>query len=170
MLKKSITTVVTLVALLILPGLAWSQAAQQNSTLIVSGQPGQAPVLQINGRSYVDIEALARLTNGSLGFKGNQITLTLPGAAASAPSTATAPSQPASPGFSKEFMRAGIEEMSVIREWRSALLNAVQNGKWISRHRCLCGQLPRAGSDEPQVGIGGRVNRFRPKRFSTAQQ
>ena len=128
MLKKSITTVVTLVALLILPGLAWSQAAQQNSTLIVSGQPGQAPVLQINGRSYVDIEALARLTNGSLGFKGNQITLTLPGAAASAPSTATAPSQPASPGFSKEFMRAGIEEMSVIREWRSALLNAVQNG------------------------------------------
>ena len=128
MLKKSITTVVTLVALLILPGLAWSQAAQQNSTLIVSGQPGQAPVLQINGRSYVDIEALARLTNGSLGFKGNQITLTLPGAPASAPSTATAPSQPASPGFSKEFMRAGIEEMSVIREWRSALLNAVQNG------------------------------------------
>ena len=128
MLKKPINAVLTLVALLILPGLAWSQAAQQNSTLIVSGQPGQAPVLQINGRSYVDIEALARLTNGSLGFKGNQITLTLPGAAASAPSTAAAPSQPATPGFSKEFMRAGIEEMSVIREWRSALLNAVQNG------------------------------------------
>ena len=98
MLKKPIITVLTLLALLILPGLAWSQAAQQNSTLIVSGQPGQAPVLQINGRSYVDIEALARLTNGSLGFKGNQITLTLPGAAASAPSTAAAPSQPAQPG------------------------------------------------------------------------
>ena len=126
--KKPITTVLTLLPLLILPGLAWSQAAQQNSTLIVSGQPGQTQVLQINGRSYVDIEALARLTNGSLGFKGNQITLTLPGAAASAPSTAAAPSQPAPTGFSKEFMRAGIEEMSVIREWRSALLNAVQNG------------------------------------------
>jgi hypothetical protein len=30
-------------------------------------------------------------------------------------------SAPASaPGFSKEFMRAGIEAMSAIREWRSA--------------------------------------------------
>jgi hypothetical protein len=117
-----------LVALLVVPGLAWSQAVQQNSTLIISGQPGQISVVQINGRSYVDIEAFARLANGSLGFKGNQITLTLPGAAASAPAPAPAASQPDNPGFSKEFMRAGIEEMSVIREWRSALLNAVQNG------------------------------------------
>ena len=117
-----------LVALLVVPGLAWSQAVQQNSILIISGQPGQISVVQINGRSYVDIEAFARLANGSLGFKGNQITLTLPGAAASAPAPAPAASQSDNPGFSKEFMRAGIEEMSVIREWRSALLNAVQNG------------------------------------------
>ncbi len=117
-----------LVALLVVPGLAWSQAVQQNSTLIISGQPGQISVVQINAKSYVDIEALARLANGSLSFKGNQTTLTLPGFAANTPATAPAASQPASPGFSKEFMKAGIEEMSVIREWRSALLNAVQNG------------------------------------------
>ncbi|MGA2369551.1 MAG: hypothetical protein ACLPPV_11460 [Candidatus Korobacteraceae bacterium] len=98
--------------------------AQQNGTLVVSGQPGQTQVLQINGRSYVDIEALARLINGSLSFKGNQVTLTLPGAADSTPPPA---SQPTS-AFSKDFLRAGIEEMSVIREWRSALINAVQNG------------------------------------------
>src|ERR1039458_3766051 len=88
-----------LVALLVVPGLAWSQAAQQNRTLTISGQPGQIPVVQINGRSYVDIEAFARLANGSLGFKGNQITLTLPGAAASAPAPAPAASQPDNPGF-----------------------------------------------------------------------
>ncbi len=98
--------------------------AQQNGTLVVSGQPGQTQVLQINGRTYVDIEALARLINGSLSFKGNQVTLTLPGAADSTPPPA---SQPTS-AFSKDFLRAGIEEMSVIREWRSALINAVQNG------------------------------------------
>ena len=126
--EKLIIAVVIMLALLVVPGLAWSQAVQQNSTLIISGQPGQISVVQINGRSYVDIEAFARLANGSLGFKGNQITLTLPGAAASAPAPAPAASQPDNPGFSKEFMRAGIEEMSVIREWRSALLNAVQNG------------------------------------------
>ncbi len=128
MLKKSINTVLTLLALLILPGLAWPQEAQQNGTLVVSGQPGQISVLQINGRSYVNIDALARLANGSLSFKGSQITLSLPGAAASAPAPAPAASPADNPGFSKEFMRAGIEEMSVIREWRSGLLNAVQNG------------------------------------------
>jgi hypothetical protein len=118
----------TLLAFLAVPALVLSQAVQPNGTLTVSGQSGQVPVLQINGRSYVDVEALARLTNSSLGFKGNQITLTLPGSAASAPAAAPAPSQPASPGFSKDFLKAGIEEMSVIREWRAALINAVQNG------------------------------------------
>ena len=111
--------------LLAVPGLAWAQAVQQNWTLIVSGQPGRAPALRINGRSYVDIEALARLTNGSLAFKGNQITLTLPALVASPPAAAS----PASHSeFSNEFLQAGIEAMSVIREWRGALVNAIQNG------------------------------------------
>jgi hypothetical protein len=117
-----------MVALLVMPGLALSQGSQQGGTLLVSGQPGQAPVLQVNGRSYVDIEALARLANGSLKFNGNQITLTLPSPTASTPATAPPASQPADSGFSKEFMKAGIEEMAVIREWRSALVSAVQNG------------------------------------------
>jgi hypothetical protein len=82
------------------------------------------PVLQISGTSYVDIEALARLANGSLKFSGNQITLTLP--ASGVDSATTSPETQA--GFSKEFMKAGIEEMTVIREWRSALVNAVQSG------------------------------------------
>jgi hypothetical protein len=76
----------------------------------------------------VEIETLARLTNGSLGFKGNEITLTSPAFAASTPTAALAESQPVNSEFSKDFLRAGIEAMSVIREWRSALVNAVQNG------------------------------------------
>jgi hypothetical protein len=50
--------------------------------------------------------------------------LTLPGSGDSTPPPA---SQPTS-AFSKDFLRAGIEYMSVIREWRSALIDAVQNG------------------------------------------
>jgi hypothetical protein len=111
--------------LIVVAGQAWPQTAQQNLIFTVKGQPGQAPVLQMNGKSYVDIESLARLTNGSLGFQGNQITLQLP---ASAPASAPPASQPASSEFSKEFLKAGIEEMSIVREWRSALVNAVQNG------------------------------------------
>ncbi len=106
-------------------GQAWPQTSQHNVIFILSGQSGQASVLQINGRSYVDVEALARLTNGSLSFQENQITLTLP----SPPGVSAPPAaQHASSEFSKEFLKAGIEEMSVIREWRSALVNAVQNG------------------------------------------
>jgi hypothetical protein len=116
------------VVLLAMPGLGLSQAVQQNGALIVSGQPGQARVLQINGKSYVDIEALARLTNSSLSFNGNQVTLTLPASAASTSATTPAASQPASSGFSRDFMKAGIELGSSIREWRTALSSAVQNG------------------------------------------
>lgn len=102
-------------------------AAQQNQTLIINGQPGQAPVIQLNGRSYVDLEALARLSNGSLSFSGNQIILTLPSSSASAPAAAPSTSAPANPGFSKDFLTAGIEEMSTIREWHSALASAIVN-------------------------------------------
>jgi hypothetical protein len=128
MKEKLLSAGLMLAALLALPGLALSLAAQQNGTLIISGQPGHAPVLQINGRSYVDIETLARLTNGSLGFKGNEITLTLPAFAASTTTVAPPANQLANSEFSKNFLNAGIEAMSVIREWRGALVNAVQNG------------------------------------------
>jgi len=120
-----------LVAFLAMTGLGLSQTAQQNGALLISGQPGQAPVIQINGKSYVDIEALARLISGSLSFKGNLVTLTLPASASTSTpdSSASQPAtQPASPGFSKDFMKAGIEAGSTIREWRTALVSAVQNG------------------------------------------
>jgi len=128
MTRRRSCTKVLLVTLLVLPGLVLSQGPQQNATLTVSGQPGQAPVLQANGRSYVDIETLARLINGSVAFKGNQITLTLPTQVPSTPTIDPSISPPANPGFSKDFLKAGIEEMTVIREWRGALINAVQNG------------------------------------------
>lgn len=124
--------------LLVLPVLALSQAAQETRTLIVNGQSGQVAVVQVNGRSYVDLEALARIGNGSLGFNGNQITLTLPGAASS-PAAPSANSS-ATPGLSRGFLKAGIEAMSLVREWHSALANAIQNGfpiteNWVSGYR-----------------------------------
>jgi hypothetical protein len=125
---KKLFGAMMLVALLAGRGLSWPQAAQQSLVFTVVGQPGQAQVLQADGRSYVDIEVLARLTNGSLGFKGNQITLSLPPSSAGTPAASGPASPPPGSEFSKEFMKAGIEQMSVITEWRSALLNAVKNG------------------------------------------
>ena len=112
----------TLVLSFILPGFGLSLAGQQDGTLIVAGHVGQAPVTHLNGRPYVAIDALAGLMNGSLGYRGNEITLTLPDAAGAVAS------QPATRELSRDFLNAGIETMSDIREWRSALLVAIQNG------------------------------------------
>ena len=123
-------------AALAVPGLALSQAGDARGFLVVAGEAGQAPVLRIQGKSYVELEALARLTRGSLSFNGNQTTLTLPGSGANTATTVTGDKSE----FSKEFLRAGIEEMSTVREWRVALTNAVQNGfpigdDWIALYR-----------------------------------
>src|ERR1700680_643560 len=89
-----------------------SAQSQQSRILTIEGQSGQAPVIQADGRSCVEIHALAKLTTGSLRFSGTQITWML---------HAPPASQPESHGLSKAFLNAGIEAMSAIREWRSAL-------------------------------------------------
>jgi hypothetical protein len=138
--RKSPGTALFLGVLMIIPSLALCRAAQEPQTLIVNGQRTQISVVQMNGHSYVDLEALARAANGSLSFNGNQISLTLPGSGDS-PAPAPAPaSSPANSEFSKSFLRAGIEQMTIIREWRTALANAVQNGfpitdDWLSAYR-----------------------------------
>jgi hypothetical protein len=125
MRERSFLKVLWVVACLLIPGLALSQVARQSETLSVTGQPGRIPVVQINGKSYVEITALARLTSSSVTFRDKQIILTfLPSASnVAAPETV----QPAQSAFSKEFLRAGIEEMTAIREWRVAIVNAVQS-------------------------------------------
>jgi hypothetical protein len=125
---------------LLIPGLALSQVVQQGRTLVVNGQPGQVKVMEIDGRSYVDLESLARIANGTLSFSSKQTTLTLPSSAPGTGSAATPSSPPANSGFSKEFLRAGIEEMALIREWRSALVNSIDNNypiqeTWLESYR-----------------------------------
>jgi hypothetical protein len=110
-----------LAALLVLPLLTLALTAQQINSLAVSGQPGQANVIQVQGRNYVDVEELARITNGSISFNGDQIVLLLPGSNGSASSAAAAPA-----GFSRDFLKAGIEVMSQVREWHAALKNAIE--------------------------------------------
>lgn len=93
----------------------------QIKSLVVSGYAGAVPVTQMNGGNYVSVEALARALNGSLSFKGNQVVLALAG-------SGEATANPAPPqGFSRQFLNAGIEQMSMLREWHSALQTAIEN-------------------------------------------
>jgi len=108
-----------------------AMAQSQQKNLVIDGHPGQIPVIEAGGNSCVGIESLASLMNASLSFHGDQITLSLHGASAS---------QPGGQGFSKDFLAAGIEAMSEIREWRSALQTAVRygfptNAGWVSPYQ-----------------------------------
>ena len=122
----------------VLSGVGLAQAQQQaSSTFTVMGHSGQAPVIQKDGRSYVDVEGLARVTGGTLGFQGSQIVLTLPGSLVRPGVPAPPPPLTEKTGFSRDFLRAGIEGMSEIREWRAAIENAVRTNNpvddsWVS--------------------------------------
>ncbi len=126
---RSVWVVAAVAMFVVVVGLA--QAAQQGTVLVLNGYTETVPVMQVNGKNYVNVEALARATNGSMSFNGNQIVLTLPAAGSgggTAASQQAAPAASQNTGFSKEFLTAAIEEMSTLREWHSALASAIANG------------------------------------------
>jgi hypothetical protein len=115
-------------------GIALSQDTNQNRTLIINGQSSQVAVIQVKGRPYVDLAALANAMHGSISFAGSQTALSVPLDAAStagAVATATPASTPvpaSNPGFSRAFLNAGIEQMATVREWHTALASSIRNG------------------------------------------
>ena len=127
----SVRSLAKLAVLLALPVAATAQAPQQAATLAIAGQPERAALVQINGKSYVDVESLARITHGTIRFQGNQTILTLPVSAA----TASQPVQPNKPPqLTEEFLRAEIEELTAIREWRVAIVTAVQTNNPVTEN------------------------------------
>ena len=144
----------TLAILLALPIVAGAQTAKESGILVIAGQPDQAPVVRINGKSYVDIESLARVTHGSVRFQGNQTILTLPARATTtaAASTAAAPVQAEKvPQFSGGFLSAEIEALTEIREWRASLVYAIQNNYPVTEN--WVGNLRRSAEAKVQLAI-----------------
>lgn len=118
----------------------FGQLKQQSRTLTINGQSGEAAVVQLDGRLYVDLGTLASIANGSVAFQGDRIVVKLPSASANEPTVARPPDHAADSGFSREFMRAGIEEIGLMREWASPLAYAIQNGypvteQWVAGYR-----------------------------------
>ena len=143
---RSVRSLAKLAVLLALPIAAAAQAPQQAGTLAIAGQPERASLVQINGKSYVDVESLARITHGSIRFQGNQTILTLPAPA----STTVQPAQPNQPAqLSEGFLRAEIEESTAIREWRVAIVTAVQTNNPVTEN--WVGGLRRSADSRLQL-------------------
>lgn len=146
------------------------RAAPQNRTLVLTGHPGELSVMEIGGRSYVDIEALTRLVSGSLSYRGSQIVLTLPSLRTVTPTANLEAGPSGASEFSKDFLRAAIEEMGVVREWRSALKNAIGQGfpvteNWADNYRARAEQSLRlvslaASTDHDRSAFALLTNEF----------
>jgi hypothetical protein len=125
MRRNAIRTSMMLGAILLLPLLIL--VAQETNSLLIAGPQGQTRVIQVQGKNYVEVDELARITGGSLRFARNQIMLTLPGSGDTSASAEQSAPQPAA-GFSKPFLAAGIETMKEILEWHAALKTGIERG------------------------------------------
>jgi hypothetical protein len=122
MTRNVIRKSAVLIAMLLLPLLVL--LAQQTSSLLIEGRQGEARVVQIQGKNYVEVEGLARITGGSLRFAANQIVLTLPNGG----DTPVQTEQSTPTGYSRQFVNAGIETMKEILEWHASLKTGIERG------------------------------------------
>jgi len=124
-----------------------AQPQVQRETLSVQGYQGRASVIRNQGRVFVDLEELARITKGSLSFGEDRIILSLAPSLASEPTRDTAEKS----GFSPAFIKAAIEAMAAIREWGGMLQVIVENGYPVGK--AMAGNTIRAYQGRAADGV-----------------
>lgn len=107
---------------------AFSQVKEREVTIVINGRSGQVNAVVVNDKEFIDVHTLARTAQGSVTFQGNRIILTVPAAEVASPPEPVAPEQADSNRLSREFVKAAIEEIALMREWASPLAYAIQNG------------------------------------------
>jgi hypothetical protein len=92
--------------------------------LIVNGTSAGDVTREIDGITYVDVEALAHAVRGSVTIESKRVLLTIPPPRAATGEVAIPnvdTSLPVTRGLSTDFKRAAISELSNMREWRGAV-------------------------------------------------
>ena len=98
--------------------------------LVVNGKTVEAQIRQIDGRSYVDIEALAQAANGAVTVEPNRVVVTIPAQGSSTPRSA--PPVQEIPGLSRSFASSAAAEVAEMREWRGVIGTMVTYGLAVS--------------------------------------
>src|SRR5258706_71642 len=81
--------------ILALAGVLFAQSTpNKNKILVVNGKSAGPAVRQIDGRSYVDIETLAQVTNGVVTIERHRIVLTIPASDSDATASPAPPRPP----------------------------------------------------------------------------
>lgn len=114
--------------------LAQGASSPASKILVVNGKTVDAEVKDIHGRSYVDVETLAQITNAVVTVEPNRIVLTIPApntaATSAAAATNVAPLPPE--GLSRDFASAGVSTLADMREWRGAISMMITYGLVVS--------------------------------------
>jgi hypothetical protein len=113
--------IASLVFVLLLAGILLAQGTP-DKMLVVNGKTSATALRVIDGRSYMDIESFAQITNGVVTFEANRVILTIP----LAPSNATPLN--VTPGLSSNFAKAAIASVAEMKEWQGALRAMVTYG------------------------------------------
>jgi hypothetical protein len=102
---RNLLSFVRLGLVLAIPGSLFAQGVP-NKTLVVNGKTVEAAVRQIDGHSYVDVETIARLTDGTFIVDPHQVVLNIPVAKSSTAAAAT----PATPATKSTATAATVVE------------------------------------------------------------
>lgn len=105
-----------------------AQSREQIRTLVINERTGKVAVLEMGETTYIDLKRLVQIALGSVEFQKNRIVLDMSCPRDREPLQAAEPEQSSDMRLSREFRKAAIEEISLMREWASTLANAVQNG------------------------------------------
>lgn len=132
--------IVSFSVLLSFAGMLWAQGAPDR-ILVVNGKTVAAHVVELDGRSYVDIETLAQITNGVVTMEPNRIVLTI-----RAPNS-SAPTAPVQEKISRGFASAAVSELAQMREWRGAI------GIVLSYNVPVVGTWPQDYHDGAEAGL-----------------
>jgi hypothetical protein len=128
-MKQSGKCLLFLLILGVILSVSETVAQDTPKALIVNGKTVDAAVVQVGGRSYVDIQGLAQAISGSVTFEPTQITLTIPIPTPAAASAAIAEAAPqAGENMSKQFQQIAVFTLAEMREWRGAIGTVVTSG------------------------------------------
>ncbi|MBZ5523762.1 MAG: hypothetical protein LAP21_16130 [Acidobacteriia bacterium] len=104
------------------------QGLPAKRALVINGHSVPDAVVQINGHSFADIEAIAEATHATLKFLPDRVLLTLPEENGQLP-----PPQAVVPqmkeGITREFARAALAQLSSMREWKDAVIRVIKAGE-----------------------------------------
>jgi len=92
-------------------------------------------IFEIDGRSFIDLNALAQITNATLSFRGDEISLTIHFSEVDSPTSDISSRQHVQQGtelganaLSSNFMTAAIQDLALIKDWGTTLAFAVTKG------------------------------------------